>query len=106
MLTHMRGKVADTRRAYGLMAEHDLMVVEDCAHALGIQCPARPLHGPRACFSTQSAKLIKEAGMAAGVRGSVPRHSSPHSPRSHFGLCALCSVGGGFGGAIILHCES
>ena len=37
MLTHMRGKVADIDRVYELAAEHNLEVVEDCAHALGIQ---------------------------------------------------------------------
>ena len=60
MLTHMRGKVADMQRAYELASEHDLVVVEDCAHALGIQWDGVQLGRSArvACFSTQSAKLI------------------------------------------------
>ena len=37
MLTHMRGKVADIKTAYEIAERHGLQVVEDCAHALGIQ---------------------------------------------------------------------
>jgi len=60
MLTHMRGKVADMDRAYEIARKHNLKVVEDCAHALGIQWQGEQL-GRRAsvaCFSTQSAKMI------------------------------------------------
>merc|ERR1719453_1533829 len=60
MLTHMRGKVADMDRAYEIAEKYDLQVVEDCAHALGIQWKGEQL-GRRAkvaCFSTQSAKMI------------------------------------------------
>merc|ERR1719353_1491680 len=60
MLTHMRGKVADIDRVYELAAEHNLEVVEDCAHALGIQWRGTQLGRKArvACFSTQSAKMI------------------------------------------------
>ena len=37
MLTHMRGKVADMQAAYELAEEFGVEVIEDCAHALGIQ---------------------------------------------------------------------
>jgi len=60
MLTHMRGKVADINKIYEIAEKHDLEVVEDCAHALGIQWEGQQL-GRRArvaCFSTQSAKMI------------------------------------------------
>lgn len=60
MLTHMRGKVADINKIYELADKHGLQVVEDCAHALGIQWEGTQL-GRRAkvaCFSTQSAKMI------------------------------------------------
>lgn len=60
MLTHMRGKVADMKRAYELAEAHNLQVVEDCAHALGIQWEGTQLgrSAKVACFSTQSAKMI------------------------------------------------
>ena len=60
MLTHMRGKVADIDKVYELAEKHDLQVVEDCAHAIGIQWNGVQL-GRRArvaCFSSQSAKMI------------------------------------------------
>jgi len=60
MLTHMRGKVADIERAYKIAERHDLQVVEDCAHALGIQWEGKQLglQAKVACFSSQSAKMI------------------------------------------------
>jgi dTDP-4-amino-4,6-dideoxygalactose transaminase len=62
MLTHMRGKVADMQRAYEIAAKHDITVVEDCAHALGIKYDGVQLgtygNALAACFSSQSAKMI------------------------------------------------
>jgi len=60
MLTHMRGKVADMQRVYEVAEEHGLTVVEDCAHALGIQYDGVQLgrSASVACFSSQSAKVI------------------------------------------------
>jgi len=61
MLTHMRGKVADMQRVYEIAAKYDITVVEDCAHALGIQYDGTQLGrggALAACFSTQSAKMI------------------------------------------------
>jgi dTDP-4-amino-4,6-dideoxygalactose transaminase len=60
MVTHMRGKVADMEAIYDLAAEHGITVVEDCAHALGIQYDGVQLgrSAVAACFSTQSAKVI------------------------------------------------
>ena len=60
MLTHMRGKVADMQRAYEIAEKYNLKVVEDCAHALGIQYDGVQLGRSArvACFSTQSAKMI------------------------------------------------
>jgi len=60
MLTHMRGKVADMEAVYAVAKKHNLQVVEDCAHALGIQWEGTQLgrSAKVACFSTQSAKMI------------------------------------------------
>ena len=59
MLTHMRGKVADISKVYEVAEKHNLQVVEDCAHALGIQWEGVQLgrSAKVACFSTQSAKV-------------------------------------------------
>lgn len=37
MLTHMRGKLTNMQKVYELADEFNLQVVEDCAHALGVQ---------------------------------------------------------------------
>jgi len=60
MLTHMRGKVANMEAVYDVAAELNLQVVEDCAHALGVQWDGVQLgrQARVACFSTQSAKVI------------------------------------------------
>jgi len=60
LLTHMRGKVTDMQRVYEIADKHGLTVVEDCAHALGIQWDGVQLGRSAriACFSTQSAKMI------------------------------------------------
>jgi len=60
MLTHMRGKVADMEGIYKVAREHGITVVEDCAHALGIQWDGVQLgrEAAAACFSSQSAKVI------------------------------------------------
>ena len=67
MLTHMRGKVADMARVYQLAEAHGLTVVEDCAHALGIQWEGVQLGRSArvACFSSQSAKVINSAFAAS-----------------------------------------
>ncbi len=60
MLTHMRGKVADMDAIYAICDKHGVTVVEDCAHALGVQWDGVQLgrSALAACYSTQSAKVI------------------------------------------------
>jgi|UniRef100_A0A7S0J175 dTDP-4-amino-4,6-dideoxygalactose transaminase len=60
MLTHMRGKVAEMDEIYSIAREHELTVIEDCAHALGIQWDGVQLgrSALAACYSSQSAKVI------------------------------------------------
>lgn len=60
MLTHMRGKVADMDAIYAVCDKHGLTVVDDCAHALGVQWDGVQLgrSALAACYSTQSAKVI------------------------------------------------
>ena len=78
MLTHMRGKVADISKVYEVAEKHNLQVVEDCAHALGIQWEGVQL-GRRAkvaCFSTQSAKVRFARRCVAPAAAPLPRGSS------------------------------
>ncbi|KAL3915702.1 MAG: hypothetical protein SGPRY_007117, partial [Prymnesium sp.] len=60
MLTHMRGKLTNMQKVYELADEFNLQVVEDCAHALGVQWDGvqAGLSAKVACFSTQAAKVI------------------------------------------------
>jgi len=60
MLTHMRGKVAEMQEIYEIADAEGITVVEDCAHALGIQWDGVQLgrKAAVACYSTQSAKVI------------------------------------------------
>ena len=60
MLTHMRGKVTNMQEVHEIAREHGIRVVEDCAHALGVQWDGVQVgrEAAVACFSTQSAKVI------------------------------------------------
>lgn len=60
MLTHMRGKLTNMQKVYELAEEFNLDVVEDCAHALGVQWDGVQVgrSAKVACFSTQAAKVI------------------------------------------------
>jgi len=60
MLTHMRGKLTNMQAVYEIAEEFGLKVVEDCAHALGVQWDGVQAgrSADVACFSTQAAKVI------------------------------------------------
>lgn len=60
MLTHMRGKLTNMQAVYEIAEEFGLQVVEDCAHALGVQWDGVQAGRSAnvACFSTQAAKVI------------------------------------------------
>ncbi|CAN0173566.1 unnamed protein product, partial [Hapterophycus canaliculatus] len=63
LVSHMRSKasnVCDMDRLYEIAEKHDLTVIEDCAHALGVNWRGSQL-GNRAkvaAYSCQSDKLI------------------------------------------------
>ena len=84
MLTHMRGKVADISKAYELAEQHGITVVEDCAHALGIQWEGEQLgrKAKVACFSTQvgvPAERVPANRPTKSPRCVPLSLSSPHS---------------------------
>ncbi|KAJ8609361.1 hypothetical protein CTAYLR_009306 [Chrysophaeum taylorii] len=69
MISHMRGKVADMDAVKELCDEHDVVLMEDCAHALGVQWKGMQCghHGAIASFSSQSYKMLNsgEGGFLA-----------------------------------------
>ena len=60
LISHMRGHVADMDAVLGIVREHDLRLVEDCAHTMGARFGGRASgsHGHVACFSTQTYKHL------------------------------------------------
>lgn len=67
LLSHMRGHVADLEAVTRICREHDLRLVEDCAHSLGARWAgqATGTFGDVGCFSTQTYKHLNsgEGGM-------------------------------------------
>ncbi|CAM9265399.1 unnamed protein product [Scytosiphon promiscuus] len=60
LVSHMRSKVCDMDRLYEICEKHDLTVIEDCAHALGVNWRGTQLgnRAKLAAYSCQSDKLI------------------------------------------------
>lgn len=85
--THLYGLPCDMDRILDIAARHDLIVLEDCAHALGATYKGRPVgtFGTGALFSFQTLKplncygggmaLVQDAAVAGKVRqivGALP----------------------------------
>lgn len=60
LLSHMRGHIADLTAVRAVCDELGLLLVEDCAHALGATWAGRPVggFGDVACFSLQTFKHL------------------------------------------------
>lgn len=60
LLSHMRGHLADMDRLTSVCAEHDITLIEDCAHTMGARWRGRlsGSFGKVACFSTQTYKHL------------------------------------------------
>lgn len=60
LLSHMRGHLSDMDAITALTAEHQITVIEDCAHTMGAQWKDRMsgTFGLAGCFSTQTYKHI------------------------------------------------
>ena len=78
--THLYGLSCDMDAILGIAAQHNLRVIEDCAHALGATCDGRPVGtlGDAGFFSFQTLKplnlyggglaLVRDPQLAARVR--------------------------------------
>jgi dTDP-4-amino-4,6-dideoxygalactose transaminase len=60
VVSHMRGKVGDMDRIREICQEHGIVMVEDCAHSLGVCYKGVHTghHGVMASFSSQSYKML------------------------------------------------
>src|SRR5947209_4552137 len=91
--THLYGLPCDMDRLLDIAARHNLIVLEDCAHALGANYKGKPVgtFGTGALFSFQTLKplncyggglaLVRDAGMAARVRHLVEALPWPSEKR-------------------------
>jgi dTDP-4-amino-4,6-dideoxygalactose transaminase len=91
--THLYGLPCDMDRILEIAARHSLVVIEDCAHALGATFKGRPVgtFGAGALFSFQTLKplncygggmaLVHDAGVAAKVRAIVDALPWPNEKR-------------------------
>ncbi|HWF85268.1 MAG TPA: aminotransferase class I/II-fold pyridoxal phosphate-dependent enzyme [Vicinamibacterales bacterium] len=91
--THLYGLPCDMDRLLDIAARHNLVVIEDCAHALGATYKGRPVgtFGTGALFSFQTLKplncygggmaLVQDAGVASKVRAIVDALPWPSEKR-------------------------
>ena len=91
--THLYGLPCDMDRLLDIASRHNLVVIEDCAHALGATYKGRPVgtFGTGALFSFQTLKplncygggmaLVQDAGVAAKVRAIVDALPWPSEKR-------------------------
>jgi perosamine synthetase len=91
--THLYGLPCDIDRILDVAGRHNLIVLEDCAHALGATFKGKPVgtFGTGAIFSFQTLKplncygggmaLVQEAAVAAKVRQSVDALPWPSDAR-------------------------
>lgn len=91
--THLYGLACDMDAILAIAARHNLIVLEDCAHALGATFKGKPVgtFGTGALFSFQTLKplncygggaaLIQDRGLAAKVRATVEALPWPSDKR-------------------------
>ncbi|PIE18361.1 MAG: aminotransferase [Proteobacteria bacterium] len=94
MLSHMRGHIADMDRIAAICRDHNLILIEDCAHTMGASWDGTPTgrFGAAGCFSTQTYKhansgeggliitddpdLAAQAVLMSGSYMLYPRHGA------------------------------
>lgn len=60
LMSHFRGKLSDCDTIASLAAKHGLILIEDCAHAMGVTYKGKPAgrKGQMAVYSVQSDKVV------------------------------------------------
>jgi dTDP-4-amino-4,6-dideoxygalactose transaminase len=83
LLSHMRGHIADMEAVIAICREHELTLIEDCAHTMGAKWNGRMsgTFGAVACFSTQTYKHINsgEGGLLVTTDAEIMRRAVIHS---------------------------
>ncbi len=83
MLSHMRGHIADMDRIMDICEQHDLLLIEDCAHTMGASWNGQKsgTFGDIACFSTQTYKHINsgEGGLLCCSNDQIMAKAIIHS---------------------------
>ncbi len=83
MLSHMRGHIGDMDAILDVCREHDLTLVEDCAHTMGAKWRGRVsgTFGAVACYSTQTYKHLNsgEGGLLTTSDADIIRRAIIHS---------------------------
>lgn len=93
LITHMFGHAANMPMLVELAKRHDLILLEDCAHALGTRVGSRCVgtFGKAAIFSFSVLKLVTTFGggmiatndddLAGGIRAALARRTAEGTPR-------------------------
>ena len=89
LLSHMRGRVCDMEEVVRICERSGVVLVEDCAHALGSAWGGRPCgtFGVAACFSAQTNKLVNagEGGLLVTDDDVLAARAVLHS--GSYGFC-------------------
>ena len=72
MISHMRGHIADMDAVLALCRQHQVILIEDCAHTMGASWNGKKsgTFGKAACFSTQTYKHLNSGEGAIIYSGS------------------------------------
>jgi dTDP-4-amino-4,6-dideoxygalactose transaminase len=83
MLSHMRGHIGDMDAIMAVCVDHDLTLIEDCAHTMGAKWRGRMsgTFGAVACYSTQTYKHLNsgEGGLLTTADDDLMRRAIIHS---------------------------
>jgi UDP-4-amino-4,6-dideoxy-N-acetyl-beta-L-altrosamine transaminase len=69
MVVHLRGQVCDMPQIADIAKQHEVVLIEDACHALGVEGIGATRHSAAACFSTHPVKAI-----TTGEGGVVVSH--------------------------------
>ncbi len=96
LLSHMRGRVTNMDRVVEICNNHNITLIEDCAHSLGVLWNGKQTgkFGVAAAFSMQSAKMIDsgEGGILVtddkeiAVKAMMYAGCFEHNWTKHFGI--------------------